>query len=71
MSKTDTMPLPVFNKVQTHAEATTTYDKQKLGLIMTTSIANQILRAHRRIKTRPAAADDPMRIGSFLLDDAC
>ena len=43
----------------------TTYAEQKLGLIMTTAISNQILRAYKRIKTRPAGADDQIKIGSF------
>ena len=47
------------------------YAEQKLGLIMTTSIPNQILRVHKRTKTRPAVADNQMKIESLLLENAC
>ena len=49
----------------------TTYVEQKLGLTTTTAILNQILCAHKRTKTRPAAADDQIETWSLLLDNAC
>ena len=47
-----------------------TYAQQQLGLILTTAFSNQILRAHGKAKSRPAALSEKSQIGHLLLDDA-
>jgi len=47
-----------------------TYAKQQLGLIASTAVANQILRAHRKIKSRPPAPDENPKVGNLLRDGA-
>ena len=46
------------------------YAEQQLGLITTTAIANHILRAYRKVKSRPPKPNEQTKIGPLLLDDA-
>ena len=48
----------------------TTYATQQLGLITSTALSNQILRAHKKVKSRPPKDNERTKFGSLLLDDA-
>ena len=45
------------------------YAEQQLGLITTTAIANHILRAYRKVTSRPPKPNKQTKIGPLLLDD--
>ena len=48
----------------------TTFTTQQLGLITSTALSNQILRAHKKVKSRPPKDNERTKFGSLLLDDA-
>ena len=44
--------------------------EQQLGLVMSRAISNQIVRAHKQVKTRPSKAGSNPNLGSLLKDGA-
>jgi len=46
------------------------YTVQQLGLITTTVFSNHMLRAHKKVKSRPPNDDERTKCGPLLLDDA-
>jgi hypothetical protein len=48
----------------------TTYATQQLGLITSTALSNHILRAHKKVKSRPPKDNERTKFGSLLSDDA-
>ena len=48
----------------------TTYTIQQLGLITSIAISNHILRAHKKVNSRPPKDNKRITFGSLLLDDA-
>ena len=48
-----------------------TWAEQQLGLVTSTAISNQILRAYGKVKTKPIPPKEKNHFGSLLKDDAC
>jgi len=46
------------------------YTIQQLGLITSTAITNHILRAHKKVNSRPPKDNKRIKFGSLLVDDA-
>ena len=44
--------------------------EQQLGLVMSRAISNQIIRAHKQVKTKPIQAGSNPNLGSLLKDGA-
>ena len=47
-----------------------TWFEQQLGLVMSKAISNQIIRAHKQVKTQPIKAASSPKLGSLLRDGA-